>query len=120
MAAQSKLGERFRKWLDGASGHLKSGNPFGRKADDIKLGTRLNELAEMTVGTATITNGNTSVTVSLGTDYASGKAVVSFAEDPGSATAVWASAASATGDLVITVDADPGADTDINYWVDAR
>jgi hypothetical protein len=65
-------------------------------------------------GSATIPNGSTSVVVAVGTRFNGRLAVVSFAEDPGSATAIWAGPV-AGGNLTITVDLNPGTDVDVHY-----
>lgn len=68
----------------------------------------------MLVGSATILNGNTFVAVPVGARFNGMLAVVSFAEDPGSATAIW-SGPVIGGNLVITVDVNPGKDLDVHY-----
>lgn len=68
----------------------------------------------MLVGSATIPNGSTSIAVAVGARFNGRLAVVSFAEDPGSATAIWAGPV-ATGSLTIEVDTDPGKDLDVHY-----
>lgn len=65
-------------------------------------------------GVATVLSAGTSVVVAVGAHYNGKFAQVSFASDPGAATSVWG-AVVAGGNLTITVDGAPGADTSV-YW----
>lgn len=70
-------------------------------------------------GTATIPSAATSVVVAVGAQYTGKRAVVSWADDPGSAAKLWADVVSA-GNLTINCDVAPGADKDIHYIIDGR
>lgn len=69
-------------------------------------------------GTATVAAGGTTVTVSLGLNFASGLAVASLSASSGATLYVHTAAIDAAGDLLITVDQDPaGADTAVVSYV---
>lgn len=67
-------------------------------------------------GVATMGFAATTVTVPVGTAYNGKRAQVSFAGDPGTASVLWAAPVT-SGDLVIHVDAVPGADVDIMWSI---
>lgn len=67
-------------------------------------------------GVATMGAANTTETVTVGTAYNGKLAQVSFGGDPGTAAVLWAAPVTA-GDLVIHVDAAPGADVDIMWSI---
>ena len=79
------------------------------------------DLAAMVSGTATILNGNTSVTVTaatLGGTFGGSPVQLTWAESPGTGGVLYATWS--TDDLVINCAADPGADTDVYFSVDGR
>jgi hypothetical protein len=95
------------------------GSPFGLRAQDVRIAARLNQLAKMVSGKATIANGDTSVDVTLDAALDGSPVQLTFAESAGSAAKlfyVW----NGTGVLSITVDTDPGKDLDVAYFVDGR
>lgn len=67
------------------------------------------------VGTATVGNGTTSEVVSVGDEYDGAAVFLTAQESLGTAAKYWGSVAS--GNLTITVDADPGADVDFAYMI---
>lgn len=79
------------------------------------------EVADFVSGTATVLDGNTSVTVTaatLGGTYGGSPVQLTWAEQPTAATDV--SASWSGDDLVITIDADNTADVDVYFLVDGR
>ena len=78
-------------------------------------------LAGLVSGTATVLNGQTSVTVTaatLGGTFGGSPVQLTWAEQPTAATDL--SAGWSTDDLVITIDTDNTADVDVYYFVDGR
>lgn len=67
-------------------------------------------------GVATMGSAATTETVAVGAAYNGKRAQVSFAGDPGTASVLWAAPVTG-GDLVIHVDAAPGADVDIMWSI---
>jgi len=67
-------------------------------------------------GVATMGSAATTETVTVGAAYNFKRAQVSFAGDPGTASVLWAAPVTG-GDLVIHVDAAPGADVDIMWSI---
>lgn len=95
------------------------GSPMGLRAELVKLGSRLNQLAKIVSGVATVANGTTTEVVAVGAAYDGKPALLSFNTDPGSAAALWG-VWDGSGNLTITVDADPGADISVAWQVDGR
>lgn len=83
-----------------------------------KLDAMIADMSAIISGTATVADGATTVAVTVGAAYNGKPVVVSFAEAPTAAAIV--SAAVATGDLTITIDADNTADLDVFYLIDGR
>jgi len=116
--ALAKLNTTLRTWLDATSNAM--GNPFGVKARDIKLGQRLEELAELLSGVEQIDNGDTTVVIAVGSDYDGMPAVASIGTAGSSALYVKSCEWDGSGNLTVTVDQDPTQDIVIYYTVDGR
>lgn len=109
------LDAKTRKTLNGDGG---APSPMGFIARDVLLGDRLDEVASMISGTATVANGDTTVTVDVGAAYDGKPVLLTFGEAPTAATIV--SGSVAAGTLTITIDQDNTADLDVHYMVDGR
>lgn len=122
MAQLDKLDNDTREWLDGK----RMGGPLGadyEKNREVQLGTRLDELAKIRVGSVTIAGTDVTGTVAFGADFANAKCIGSISTDSDD-TAVLAkvSNASAAGVCTVTLSTAPGADEScvVNVWADAR